>query len=53
MSFDTLHVPISLSHWLEQNGVVELQPKDEPEPLVQRTYEYKMPQLDTNGEPPF
>jgi len=53
MSFDTVNVPSSLSNWLEQNGVVELQPKHDPEPLVQRTYEYRMPQLDTNGEPPF
>ena len=53
MLFDTSHVPTSLSYWLDQNGILEAKPEAEPEPLVQRTYEFRMPQLDDNGEPPF
>jgi|14_taG_2_1085336.scaffolds.fasta_scaffold59690_2 hypothetical protein len=53
MSFDTDSVPNSLSFWLEQNGIIEAKPKAEPEPVVERNYEFRMPQLDENGEPPF
>ena len=42
-----------LERHLEEMGILpKPEPKQEPKPAV-RDYEFKLPHLDENGEPPF
>ena len=48
-------IPRHILWEMEQLGVIPLAlPDDVPdEPLIPRQFEYNMPDLDLNGEPPF
>ena len=49
------NIPAYILKEMEQMGVLPRHPLEEVqnEPVVPRTFEYNMPELDENGEPPF
>ena len=47
------HLPTELSEYLKDLGVRPVADPIPEQPKVLRTFEYNMPELDENGEPPF
>ena len=46
-------IPSELAEYLQFIGVTKHTEPTQPEPKIIRTFEYNMPELDENGEPPF
>jgi hypothetical protein len=47
------HIPAELANYLSDMGVITVTDTDPEEPTPIRTFEYNLPELDKNGEPPF
>ena len=47
------HLPLQLSEYLKAMGIRPPANTKPAEPKTLRTFEYNLPEIDENGEPPF